>query len=38
MMTRAAMPDTNIDPGDTTNSGWRAGTPEGYGWPDAFAE
>lgn len=32
LMTRAATPDTNIDPDDTTNSGWRSGTPEGYGW------
>ena len=32
LMTRAPTPDTNIDPGDTTGSGWRAGTPEGYGW------
>lgn len=32
LMTRAATPDTNIDPGDTTGSGWRAGTPAGYGW------
>lgn len=29
---RAGQPDTNIDPHDSTGSGWRAGTPDGYRW------
>lgn len=32
LRTRAAEPDFNIDPEDQTGSGWRRGTPEGYGW------
>lgn len=32
LVTRDAIPDTNIDPEDTTMSGWRAGSREAYGW------
>lgn len=31
-ISRAGEPDTNIDPGDTTGSGWRPGTPDAWGW------
>ena len=32
LRTRAEEADYNIDPEDQTGSGWRKGTPEGYGW------
>jgi hypothetical protein len=32
LRTRAAEADINIDPGDQTGAGWRAGTPEAFGW------
>jgi len=31
-VSRPEQPDTNLDPEDSTGSGWRAGTPAGHGW------
>lgn len=31
-VSRPEEPETNIDPDDTTGSGWRAGIAAGYGW------
>jgi len=31
-ISRPEEPETNIDPGDTTGSGWRRGVPAQWGW------
>ncbi len=31
-VSRPGEPETNVDPDDTTGSGWRQGTPDVYGW------
>lgn len=38
LVVRPAEPETNIDPDDQTGSGYRAGTPEAYGWREIQRE